>query len=61
MQMLINDILYFRRIMKKKYKDIPGMFEIKGEPKIVTEIRATILDKFKDLVFEEEPYILFEE
>ena len=57
--MLINDILYFRRIMKKKYKDIPGMFEIKGEPNIVTEIRATILDKFKDLVFEEEPHIYY--
>lgn len=45
--------------MANKYKDIPGMFEINGEPKIVTEIRAKILDKFKDLIFEEEPHIYY--
>lgn len=45
--------------MKQKYKNIPGMFEVKGEPSIVTDIRAKILDKFKDLVFEEGPHIYY--
>lgn len=43
--------------MDEKYKKIPNMFEVKGEPPEVTEIRAKILDKFKDLVFEEGPHI----
>lgn len=67
----MEDFLFFRNIFcifagdyykikrMKNYKDIPGMYEIKGEPKIVTEIRATILDKFKDLVFEEGPHIYY--
>ena len=32
---------------------IPGMFTIKGEPKVVTEARAKILEAFKDLEFDE--------
>lgn len=41
----------------KQYDKIPGMFIIKGEPDIVTETRAKILDKFKDLKFYEGPHI----
>lgn len=44
---------------KKEYKGIPNMFVVKGEPKEVTEIRAKILNKFKDLVFEEGPHIYY--
>ena len=32
---------------------IPGMFVIEGEPKIVTDTRAKILDAFKELEFDE--------
>ena len=49
----------FKNNLPNCYKDIPGMFVVKGEPSIVTEIRAKILDKFKDLVFEEEPHIYY--
>lgn len=35
------------------------MFIVDGEPIEVTEIRAKILDKFKDLVFEEGPHIYY--
>ena len=35
------------------------MFEVAGEPSEVTEIRAKILDKFKDLVFEEGPHVYY--
>ena len=37
----------------KRFKDIPHMFVIDGEPEIVTETRALILDAFKDLMFDE--------
>lgn len=45
--------------MKAKYKKIPNMFEVAGEPSEATEIRAKILDKFKDLVFEEGPHVYY--
>lgn len=45
--------------MNLKYENIPNMFIVDGEPSEVTEIRAKILDKFKDLVFEEEPHIYY--
>ena len=45
--------------MDEKYINIPNMFEVKGEPSEVTEIRAKILDKFKDLVFEEGPHVYY--
>lgn len=41
----------------KKYSNIPGMFIVKDEPKEVTDIRAKILDSFKDLIFIEGPHI----
>lgn len=37
--------------------NIPGMFIVDNEPSIVTEIRAKILDKFKDLIFYEGPHV----
>lgn len=37
----------------ERFKDIPNMFVIDGEPEIVTEVRAAILDAFKDLSFDE--------
>lgn len=43
------------RTSKKKStkNEIPGMFTIEGEPEIVTETRAKILNAFKDLEFDE--------
>lgn len=43
--------------MNNLYENIPGMFEVPGEPSIVTETRAYILDSFKDLMFDEGPHI----
>ena len=45
--------------MKASYDSIPNMFVVNNEPNEVTEIRATILDKFKDLIFEEGPHIYY--
>lgn len=39
------------------YNTNSEMFEVKGEPKEVMEIRARILDKFKDLTFDEGPHV----
>ena len=47
---ICNSLFYFN--MKASYDSIPNMFVVNNEPKEVTEIRATILDKFKDLIFE---------
>lgn len=43
--------------MNINFDKIPGMFSIEGEPDIVKNIRAKILDKFKDLIFYEGPHI----
>ena len=54
---ICNSLFYFN--MKASYDSIPNMFVVNNEPKEVTEIRATILDKFKDLIFEEGPHVYY--
>lgn len=39
------------------FKNIPGMFVVNNEPPEVTQIRAHILNSFKDLIFYEGPHV----